>query len=153
MNLHSISSPDGTTRSWELQLELQAPHANVTVLMWAIFADDPRPRFRGDVARFSASTPGGPRVVPLAAMWDRLFSAIPGNQIHLLTAAPNVAHLIKSDGDGGRKWIVTRAVHRREESICWCLPFDAIPGHQGIVVLDDTNLESLARLSDLRRRN
>jgi hypothetical protein len=135
---------------WQLQLELQAPHAHVPAVQWAIFDRDPRPLFRAEVARFHGAYPG--RAVPLTVLWDRLFGIIPGDHVHLLAPSPQMV-LVKSDGTPGRKWIVTKSFRRGGEAYSWCLPFEAVGGELTAVLLDDTNDRRLAELADLNHQN
>jgi hypothetical protein len=153
MALHSLLPPNGGDRTWRLQLELTARYVDPMAVQWAIFATDPRPRYRAELARLTArqgaadAAPKGRATAASASWaWDHLFGTIPGDHVHLLTSAPNVVHMIKSDGAAGRKWLVTKSVRRNGEAFCWCLPFDAAPGSEERLVLDDANVERLARL-------
>jgi len=150
MNLQPPSPANGD-RSWRFQIELRAEAGAVPAVLWAIFPEDPRPRFREALARLEPylrqGAPGS-RAAALATTWDHLFGAIPGNHVHLLTPSPDHVILIKSDGAGGRKWVVTRAIRRGGQAYGWCVPFDAVPGAERLemVTLAEWNLSNLLDL-------
>jgi hypothetical protein len=135
-----------------LTLEPQATDA--PAVQWAIFSEDPTSRFRADLRFLEAhrEPTEGAKVSAkpdyLIACWNRLFRAITGDRVYLLTSAAETA--FTTNDPSGHKWVATKAVRSGTAGICWCIPFEAASGQLLQIRLD---LQNRATLSDLAEKH
>lgn len=142
----------------DLQVDLQASALKVPAVQWAVFTDDPRSRLRADLVRLQrlvherrveqGNAPAMPEAAHLAAVWDRLFSSIPGDRVLMLMPIPE-RQFVKSDDASGQRWIVTKAVRKDSNAYCWCIPLDAATSGRGpSITLGDANALNLADVAN-----
>lgn len=140
--------PEGT---WCLRLALEPQAVDAPALQWAIFSEDPRHQFVADqrVLADHLKKPGAPQVERgpgwLVASWNRLFRAITGDRLYILTSAPYNA--LTTNERGGHKWLATKAVRSGAAEVCWCIPFDVATGQVVQIRLDSENRINLSNLA------
>ncbi|HUI63578.1 MAG TPA: hypothetical protein VL126_01960 [Bacteroidota bacterium] len=146
--------------TWRLKISLDAPFLRPPAVLWALFPEDPRKRFLDELQKMRSSFQEQVKAVADAAIreqilrsqpavtWDHLFKSVSGDKVGLLTYALDVVHLISSNDSGGKKWIVTKAVQTRSQVLCWCVPFDAVIGHESALTLNKDNVLNLIELAE-----
>jgi hypothetical protein len=141
--------PAGT---WCLRLVLGADAVDAAALQWAIFPDDPRPQFIADCRALEdrLRKPRAPQGEKgpgwLLACWNRLFRAITGDRVYIVTSTHDNA-LTTNERDG-HKWFATKAVRVGTAEVCWCIPFDVATGQVVEIRLDAGNRTDLSNLAE-----
>lgn len=81
----------------------------------------------------------------LAAVWNRLFHALRGDEVYLLVPGSSDIALM-SNAPGGRRWVVTKPVQISDRMVAWSVPFEAVAGEETAVDVAETNALDLAAL-------
>jgi len=143
--------------AWRLRLLLDVPSLNPPAVQYAIFSEDPVPRFAADLERaetacraqlrdiHDADRRQTVRRVQLAGVWNRLFRVIGGDQVYL--AIPGCSDpALMSSAPQGNKWLVTKPVQAGGRVFCWSVPFAAVPAQEVAVNLSEHNALDLTAL-------
>ena len=160
-------------RTWRLHPELDVRGLQPPVVLFSVFAADPRPKFKEllqaaagipDAAARETVTGLDPQLVQhgrLKGMWDSLFREIPGNRISFLyqnarpkrstkskpskagRIAVQTVTMLASNEAPGTKWLVTRAILYNRRTVCWCIPVTVTMGKASKVRLTSRNMMEL----------
>ncbi len=91
----------------------------------------------------------------MTSTWDRLFSAVPGDQVYLLTAPrrkdgeTQVRTLaFASNAPAGRKGFVSKIAYLKDHPICWSIPLDTETGKAVTAQLRTENVLDLQQYFD-----
>jgi hypothetical protein len=142
--------------TWRLRLNLRVPGSAPFEVSYAIFDEDPVPRFKASVKKWQANrkgervekeeVKGEARQAAMAANWDGLFKKIAGNRVYQLKSSGSP--VLASNEPDGRKWIVTKVVQIKGKSVCWGLPVKVKTGQGTAVTLTEDNAFDLGSVFD-----
>ena len=156
MNDQPIRQPEWPRDAWKLSLELDVPTSSLPAIEYAIFSQDPIPRFKAILGRMEQKWRAQlnatedeerrqtMRQLQRAVAWTHLFRSVSGDEVYLLT--PGRAHTaLMSNSSPGKKWVVSKPVAMGDKRLCWSLPFEAVVGEKAEIRLsEDTALDLLA---------
>ncbi len=139
---------------WRLELSLDMPNPTPGALQLAVFNEDPLLEFvqrlernRGTRAAFVNAAPAQQqdqvRNAQISVVWDLAFRKITGDEVYLLTPAPQGSLTLSANSPAGKKWIATKVVMINQRPICWCLPVQTKAGKEIPVVLNGENILDL----------
>lgn len=156
--------------AWGVIPRLEMPDLLPPGVMFSLFEEDPRGRYRAALQKLSgtegrtgavshpALTPAMMHQLVLRAAWDSVFHEVRGDRMGLLCqhggGSPEFSAegprswvvLIKSTDPPGRRWLATRATEYRGKTVCWCVPFDAVRGERVDIELSRENMTILDAL-------
>lgn len=145
--------------AWRLRLLFQAASLSPPAIQYAIFSEEPIVRFLADLARVRCTCRvqlndihdinerRARRQIQLAGVWERLFRAVRGDEVHL--AVPGCSELVlMSNAPAGKKWFVTKTVEVGARRCCWSVPFEAVAGHEAAVSLREDDALDLTTLDN-----
>lgn len=156
--------------AWGLLPRLAMPDLVPPAVMFSLFEEDPRGRYRAALQKLSgteghtraashpALTPAMMHQLVLRAAWDSVFREVRGDRMGMLCQHVDVMTgtsadaprssvvLIKSTDPPGRRWLATRATEYRGKTVCWCVPFDAVTGDRVDMELNRENMTTLDAL-------
>ncbi len=132
---------------WRINAALNMPDLDPEAVLVAIMDSDPLERYREalrkslDILRQQVARETDPlqrelvRKAQMTSTWDRLFSAVPGDQVYLLTAPRRKDGEIQvrtlafaSNAPAGRKWFVSKIAYLKDHPVCWSIPLDTETG-------------------------
>ena len=146
--------------TWRISLNLDMPDLIPPAVQWAVFDEDPLPRFKAELQRWgnlhrrriSEITDINKREMARSAQigvsWDLLFKSVTGDQVYLLTSAPGTAHMISSNEPKVQIWIATKVVQVNRKPFCWSLPVETKIGTEIAVTLTKENALNVAVVYD-----
>jgi len=145
--------------AWRLRLAFQASSLSPPAVQYAIFSEEPTPRFLTDLKRVKEicrvqlkdihdlNERRARREIQLAGVWGRLFRSVRGDEVHL--AVPGCSELVlMSNAPAGKKWLVTKTVQVGGRRCCWSVPFEAVAAQETEVTLTEDNALHLATLDN-----
>ena len=164
MPLFQSEAPSAGERVWQCSVRLSMPELSPPVVLVAVFDTDPVKRYVACVR--DSTTPRritsmirhlGDRQSMIefvlrttkVALWDQIFSEIPGNRVSLVYGPdlPRVRPVVlTSEAVGGTRWLATRVAGAEGQYVCWSLPFDAAAGASSRLVLTRDNSVGLDEL-------
>lgn len=127
------SGEEKKVQRWNMSISLDTPNLIPPAVQWAIFDKDPVPEFVLNIQRKSdryikelnaaeeEKRKRSLRNSQIRVNWNRVFRDITGDEVYLLTSAPNVAYSVASNAPEGMKWIAAKIVQIMGEPVCWCL--------------------------------
>lgn len=146
--------------TWRIAIDLDMPDLIPPAVQWSVLDEDPVPGFKERVEKMAtfnrkrlqdATDPERAKMIRQSQMevaWDLGFKSVTGDNIYLLTSAAGVSHSFSSNAPAGKKWIVTKTVNVKGESVCWCLPVETEIGKGIEVTLAGDNAFDLAATFD-----
>jgi hypothetical protein len=145
--------PVGPEQIWVANIFLEHPKLSPRAVQFAIFAKDPLP---GLAARFKrlrehcraqlqkvtdAGQSAQMRLAQMIALWNYGFRYVRGDEVQLLGPGPVC---LRSNGPGGRRWVMTKTADAEGEAICWCIPIELYHGQTTEARLTNVNTFDLA---------
>jgi len=149
--------------AWRLRILLDAPSLKPPAVEYAVFPGDPIIQFAADLRRLDhiyqaklnevddLERRQTMRRIQLAAVWNRLFHAIRGDEVYLLVPGCSDIALM-SNASAGRRWVVTKPVQISDRTVTWSVPFEAVAGEEAEVHLAESNALDLVVLDNGPRR-
>jgi hypothetical protein len=144
---------------WRLELSLDMPNLTPGALQLAVFNEDPLvevvrrlERNRSTRAALVNAAPAQQRDqarnTQIAVVWDLAFRKITGDEVYLLTPAPQGSLQLSANTPAGKKWIATKVVTINQRPCCWCLPVQTKGGEEIPLVLNGENVLDLTGVYD-----
>lgn len=149
--------------AWRLRILLDAPSLKPPSVEYAVFPGDPIIQFAADLHRVDhiyqarlnevddLERRQTMRKIQLAAVWNRLFHAIRGDEVYLFVPGCSDIALM-SNASAGRRWVVTKPVQISDRTVAWSVPFEAVAGEEAEVHLAESNALDLVVLDNGPRR-
>ncbi len=144
---------------WRLELSLDMPNLTAPALQVAVFNEDPLLEFmqrlernRGTRAALVNAAPTQQRDqvrgTQISVIWDLAFRKITGDEVYLLTPAPQGSLQLSANTPAGKKGIATKVVMIDQRPCCWCLPVQTKGGKEIPLMLNGENVLDLAGVYD-----
>jgi AraC-like DNA-binding protein len=152
-------------RQWRIVVRLSAPDLRPEAVLLGVFRSDPVLSFRREAAsprtpqritrlveRFGARRSALKHAIAVtrSALWDDLFSELPGDEVYLLAGQSlgGIPAVVTSEDVGGDRWIATKTTGDLHDPYCWAVCFSANAGSVQEIDLDDRNRFDLAGCFD-----
>jgi beta-lactamase regulating signal transducer with metallopeptidase domain len=155
---------DWKANFWRLGLELDPSGLQLQAVQYAVLDHDPVPAYLSQLKKMQKSYrqrieeadteawKAQQRRVQMQISWNAGFKDVTGEDLGLLEARQGArAHvaLLSSNGPGGKKWVVTKAMGTRDgQPVCWCIPVEVKKGEEVRIVLSKDNTFDLRALYD-----
>ncbi len=127
--------------TWTVIIATEVNDLYPAAIQYAIFAEDPIPVFKANLAILRANPKLNDDVaINLIVAWDATFKKVTGEKIGLLSPKSENEFSMGSNEPGGQKWLMTKmAMKRNGASLCWCIPIEVKIGEMYQIKLDEKN--------------
>ncbi len=146
---NAMREPVGASdrKTWQIAFDLDVPSLSPQAVQYAIFDDDPVPAFIAQIKRMrshareqlekahSEVDKEQVNAIQMEVGWNVSFKKVSADKLYLLTSNASMM----SNAPGGKKWIVTKAVHVKGEPVCWCIPVEVRTGELISVAFNEKN--------------
>lgn len=159
MNAEPVRSVDWPKDAWSLHLELVVPKSSLPAIQYAIFPEDPIPRFRAILGRMEKTWQiqlnqigdekkrQTTKVFQRVWVWNHLFRTVPGDEVGLL-ASESADLTLMSSTSPGKKWVASKPVPLEDRWLSWSIPFEAVAGREAKVRLSEDNALDLQTIEN-----